>query len=141
MTPPPWMPEAVRAYLLADTGFATLVDSRVGSILPSDMTKPFLQIRVVGNGVLARFAHSPLLQLDPWVPKDWPGGSGKAAWNIAVQAGELIDVARNVLYGTTSWSGRWLDGPLESPHVDTSRGDANPLYGAPIRVELKTHTR
>jgi hypothetical protein len=139
MPPTPWPVDAVRTYLLADSGFATLIDSRAGSRLAGDMTKPFLQIRVIGGFTMARFATSPLLQLDPWVPKAWPGDPERVAWDIAVAAGELLDVARNVVFEDMTWKSRWLDGPQS--HVDVSRGEASPLYSAPIRVEMRTHTR
>jgi hypothetical protein len=139
MPPIPWPVDAVRTYLLADSGFALLIDSRAGPRLPGDMTKPFLQIRVIGGFNMARFAGSPMLQLDPWVPKAWPGDPERVAHQIAVAAGELFDIARNVVFDSMTWKGRWLDGPQS--RVDTSRGEAEPLYGAPIRVEMRTHTR
>jgi hypothetical protein len=139
----PWIPGAVRAYLLADPTFNTAAGGpgRVGTRLPPDMSTPFVQIRVPGNNVLtAAFARSPLVQIDPWVPDGGSVDPEQEAADLAELAGSLLDRARNVAYQTMSWSGRWLDGPTQ-PHVDTSRGNDFPLYGAPIRVELKTHTR
>lgn len=136
----PWIQGAVRAYLLADAPFAASIESRCGTRLPSDMSKPFVQIRVISNVALQRFALSPLVQIDPWVPKDWPEDPELAAHKIAVNAGRLLDVARNITYQGMTWKGEWVSGPIQ-PHVDTSRGEASPLYGAPIYVELKTHTR
>lgn len=140
MAPIPWFQELVRSYLLADAPFAASIEDRCGTRLPPDMTKPFLQIRVISDVTLARFALSPLIQLDPWVPRNWPPDPEKVAHQIAVAAGTLLDVARNVTYESTTWSGRWVSGPTQ-PHIDLSRGDGSPLYGAPIYVELKTHTR
>lgn len=136
----PWVPGAVRAFLLADVAFAAACESRCGTRLPDDMTKPFVQVRVSGNIVLtAGFAKSPLVQIEPWVPPGRVLDPEVEAWNLAELAGNLLDKARNVTYSGMTWSGRWVDGPI--PRVDVTRGEASPLYGAPIRIELKTHTR
>lgn len=137
----PWVPGAIRAYLLADAAFATASAGRVGSRLPSDMTKPFVQIRVIGNISLSdtSFAKSPLVQLDCWVA---PGGSGDpevVSWDLAAAAADLLSRARNVSYEDMTWRARLVDGPIGN--IDTTRGTGSPLYGALIRVELKTHTR
>lgn len=136
----PWVPGAIRAYLLADTDFATASASRVGTRLPADMTKPFVQIRVIGNISLSdtSFAKSPLVQLDCWAAPG-PVDPEVQAWDLAELAASRLSTVRNVSYEDMVWSSRLVDGPI--PNVDTSRGDSSPLYGALIRVELKTHTR
>lgn len=137
----PWVPAAIRAYLLADAGFVTASASRIGTRLPSDMTKPFVQVRVIGNISLSgtSFAKSPLVQLDCWAAPGGPVDPEIQTWDLAELAGTRLATARNVSYEDMVWAARLVDGPIAT--IDKSRGDSSPLYGSLIRVELKTHTR
>lgn len=137
----PWVPGAIRAYLLDDAGFVTASASRVGTRLPSDMTKPFVQVRVIGNISLSdtSFAKSPLVQVDCWASPGGPVDPEVQTWDLAELAATRLAIARNVRYQNMVWSARLVDGPIAT--LDTSRGESSPLYGSLIRVELKTHTR
>lgn len=140
--PPPRPPDAVRAYLLADVPFSTACAGRVGGSLPPDMTKPFVQLRVISNAALSgtHFAKSPLIQADMWVPLGRPTPPEDEAADLAEMAAELLSKARNVSYLTMTWSGRLVDGPTPGP-PDTSRGEGAPLIRSWIHVEMTTHTR
>lgn len=135
----PWIPGSVRSLLMADAPFAAACQNRCGTRLPTDMTKPFAQIRVAGGFSMSGddVAWSPIIQLDGWAA---PGGDVDpevAAWNIAAAAARVLGRARNVTYESMRYTARLIDGPLTD--VDTSRGTGSPLYRALIRAELRVH--
>jgi hypothetical protein len=136
----PWMPDAVRDYLLADPVFAgVLTASRVAFKAPADVTTPFGVIQVPGNNSIdgGGVAWSPLVQFDGYCPTSDPAAD-RIAWDIAAAAGVLA--ARNVTYQNVTWSGRLIDGPMKAA-PDTSRGESAALARALIRVELTVHAR
>lgn len=134
--PIPWIPPAIRALLLADSAFAAECGGRVSTRLPS--TVAFCaQIRVPGLNSLSGdgVAWSPLVQVDGWCSPDVAGvDPEQKAWAIAAHAARILGRARNITYGTMTYSGRLIEGPI--PDVDTSRGESTPLYRAIVRAEL-----
>lgn len=140
----PWVPAAIRAYLLADPQFAALVPGRVGTRLPKDMTLPYAQVRVSGPGPdLGGGGYKPLVQVDGWAAPAEPDAEDpeRVAWRIATRAAQVLRTARNVPYESMRYSiSRILDGPF-APDPDVSRGDSSPLYRAVIRAEVTIHNR
>ena len=138
----PWLPPTLRAYLLGDTVLSDLVGGRISTRAPSDVTQPWGRIQVPGPGprTPSAGAYAPLVQFDGWCDRTgWDGRDPEAvAWDIAARALVVLDGARNVAADGFAWScRRVIEGPL--PTRDTSRGEANPLYGAMVRAELLVH--
>lgn len=137
----PWIPAAIRALLLADPTFASLVPNRVGTRLPADMTTPFARVQVSGpGGDLGGGGYKPLVQVEGWVA---PGGTEdpeRTAWRIATRAARVLRTARNVAYESMHYSPRLIDGPF-APDPDVTRGPSSPLYRALVRAELTIHNR
>lgn len=141
----PFAPGAVRDYLKADVDFtavvpATLITTRDS---PETITRPFVTVRSAVTSGPDPMLRRPLVQIDAWVPKSEILASGahpiyadpeEVAWDIAGLAGETIGRARSVAFRNCSWSGKWIDGPMNM--IDKSRGIDHPLYRAPVRVEL-----
>ena len=145
----PFMPAAVRAFLLAQPSFAALIPPEriVTRDLPETISAPCFRVRNATNNAGVSAGSDPLLrfvivQLEAWVPKwDILGGTTdpeEVANDIAMLAGELVGRARNVSFRGAAWSGRWLDSPTLP--VDVRRGVDNPLYPAMARAELTVRT-
>lgn len=142
MTDPlPWVPGAVRAYLLADAEFAALCGGRISTRSPASVTQPFVRVQVSGGFTPGGdpMLWSPLVQVDAYAPKTALPDPEIVVWDLAAAAGRILGRAANITYLNTSWRGRVTDGPL--PDVDTSRGQDTPLYVCRVRVELTMRVR
>ncbi|MFE2994274.1 hypothetical protein ACFXG4_04990 [Nocardia sp. NPDC059246] len=141
MTPIPFAPGAVRAFLIAQPSLTALVaaDNITTRDLPDPITAPFVTLRAPGNVGADPFLRRPLIQVDAWAPKlEILGGTTdpeEVAWDIAAMAGELLGRARPQQFRDSAWTATWTDGPIT--FVDTARGIDLPLFRATVRVELK----
>ena len=136
----PWIPAAIRQLLMANHPFVESCAGRCGTRLPSDMTRPFAQVRVSGNLDLGGGGYKPLVQVDGWAA---PGGTEDVeavVWRIATRAARVLRVARNVPYESMRYSARVVDAPQPGP-IDISRGADSPLYRALTRAEITLHNR
>jgi hypothetical protein len=136
----PWIPAALRAYLLADAPFTAASGGKVSTRAPSSVTEPYVTLQLpTPLGVMGGGGYKPIVQVDAWCD---PGGAEDPeviVWRIALRAARRLERARNVAYQTMRWSARVLDaGPLPP---DKSRGDDSPLYRAMCRAELTVHNR
>lgn len=136
----PWIPAAVRAYLLADTAFAAASGSRVSTRAPSPVTEPYVTLQLpTPLGALGGGGYKPIVQVDAWCDREATEDPEVIVWRIALRAARRLERARNITYQTMRWSARVLDaGPLPP---DKSRGDDSPLYRAMCRAELTVHNR
>jgi len=138
----PFMPSAVRAYLLSKPDFSAACLNRCSTRAPADVSKPYATVASTANPVEASAGvWSPLVQLDGWCPKGgWEGVDPEAvAWRIASLGAAWLARARNVQYQNVAYTARVAAGPLTD--IDTSRGPDNPLYRALVHVELTLHAR
>ncbi|MCC3311529.1 hypothetical protein [Nocardia africana] len=141
MTPIPFAPGAVRAFLIAQPQFTARVPAAAITTrdLPDPLTAACVTLRAPGNVGEDPTLRKPLVQVDVWVPKiEILGGTTdpeELAWDVAALAGDLLARARPQEFRGSGWKARWTDGPIT--FVDTKRGPDNPLYRATIRVELK----
>lgn len=141
----PYVPGAVRAFLLADAEFRARVVERCSTRAPGDILRPFAVVQSLpsAGGDASGGVWRPIVQVTGWCGK----AAGEAAqldpefvaWNIAVHAAALLSRARNVAYQNMHWSADPYEGPIRL--LDTTRGDATPLYGQGIRALLKIHAR
>lgn len=141
MTPIPFAPGAVRAFLIAQPAITAMViaESITTRELPDPITGPFIILRSPGNVGVDPLLRRPLVQIDAWAPKiEILGGATdpeELTWNIAATAGELLGRAPSQEYRGSAWKATWIDGPIT--FVDTKRGADHPLFRATVRVELK----
>ncbi|PSR63998.1 MULTISPECIES: hypothetical protein [Nocardia] len=141
MTPIPFAPGAVRAFLIAQPKFTAMVsaDAITTRELPAPLTGACVTIRAPGNVGEDPLLRKPLVQVDVWAPKiEILGGTTdpeELTWDIAALAGELLARAKPQEFRGSGWNARWTDGPINM--IDTKRGPDDPLYRATIRVELK----
>ncbi|MFC9786433.1 hypothetical protein [Rhodococcus sp. NPDC127528] len=142
----PFAPAAVRDFLKRDADFTAVVPAELISTrdVPRMIDRPFVTCRsAMTGGPGDPMMRTPLVQVDVWVPKSEILAAGpmnitadpeEVAWDIAGLAGEIIGRARAVPFRNCSWNGDWKDGPMNM--IDKTRGVENPLYRAPVRVEL-----
>lgn len=141
MTPIPFAPGAVRAFLIAQPAVTAMVPaaSITTRDLPDPINGPYVTLRAPGNVGEDPMLRKPIVQIDVWAPKiEILGGTTdpeELAWNIAATAGELLARARPQEFRGSGWKARWTDGPIT--FVDKARGPDFPLYRATVRVELK----
>ncbi|MBF5002220.1 hypothetical protein IRT45_34450 [Nocardia sp. BSTN01] len=141
MTPIPFAPGAVRAFLIAQPKFTAKVpaDAITTRELPAPLTGVCTTIRAPGNVGEDPLLRKPLVQVDVWAPKiEILGGTTdpeELTWDIAALAGELLARAKPQEFRGSGWNARWTDGPINM--IDLKRGPDTPLYRATIRVELK----
>ena len=139
--PLPFMPAAVRQFLISRTEYTSLCSAANTTTreLPQALTAPCVTIRATVNQGVDPMLRRPLIQIDAWTPSiEKLGGTTdpeEVSWNVASMAGQLLGRARNVEFRGTAWTGSWLEGPVM--FVDTTRGTSLPLYRSMIRVELK----
>lgn len=139
----PYVPAMLRAWLLADAGFATLVGGRCYTARsPRDVTQPYAVCQAPGGlpAEPSAGAWLPLVQVNGWCSPDNGREPEVIAWDIAARAAAVLARARNVAWTvggvTTRWTvARITDGPL--PVLDKSRGEDAPLYGCLVRAELR----
>lgn len=136
----PWIPGAVRALLLADTGFAAACGGYCASNAPASITGPFAQLRLAGNYSLAgNVAYKPLIQVDGWAPESMTSADPVlAAWTVAAEAARVLAGAANIRWQTVDYTPRVVDGPMEGAS-DTSRGPSSVLVRSLVRAELTVH--
>jgi hypothetical protein len=137
----PWLPGVVRAFLMGQSNFTTLIPaSRVVFKAPADVTTAFVRIQVPNSAPMSGdgVAWRPLVQVDAYCPATIQDAE-KIVWDLVAAAAWSIGRARNVINGGLSFSGRHLDGPIAD--VDISRGEGSPLSRAVIRAELTLHAR
>lgn len=141
----PYVPGAVRAFLLADAGFRQLAHDRCATRAPADVLRPFAIVQALPSvrGDASAGVWTPVVQVTGWCGKE--AGAAQeldpevVAWNIALHAAALLSRARNVAYQTMHWSGDVYEGPIRL--VDRSRGEATPLYGQGVRAFVRLHAR
>lgn len=133
----PWVPAAVRQYLLADTPFNQATGGRL-STRASNVTEPYSTIQLPSPlAAMGGGGYKPLVQVDAWCDQDAAEEPEYVVWRIAMRAKSALERARNVPYLTMHWSARVIDcGPLPP---DRTRGDDSPLYRAMCRAELTIH--
>lgn len=135
----PWLPGVVRAFLMGQSNFTSLIPAnRVVFKSPSDVTSTFFRIQVPSPGTMSGdgVAYRPLVQCDAFCPATTVDAE-KIVWDLAATVAWALGRARNVINGTVSFSGRHIDGPI--PDTDTSRGTGSPLARAIVRAELTLH--
>lgn len=139
--PLPWVPGAVRAYLLEDSAFSSACGGRCSTRAPSNVTGPFSTVRMAGPGGVQGdgVAFWPMILIEGWAAPSDEIDPEMAAWKIATAAIPVISRARNVAYQNMTWKGRVINAVLTD--VDRSRGTDSPLYRAFIRAELTIHVR
>jgi hypothetical protein len=139
--PLPWVPGAVREYLLADPGFYAMCGGRISTRPPASVTQPFVRVQAAGGFAVGGdpMLWSPLVQVDAYAPKTAQPDPEIVVWVLAAAAGRIMGRAANITYQNSSWRGRVTDGPI--PDVDTSRGADTPLYVCRVRVELTMRVR
>ncbi|MEV6897449.1 hypothetical protein [Amycolatopsis sp. NPDC051372] len=142
MTAPvlPHLAGAVRALLLADATFAALAPGGVAPAAPAEVTVPYAVMLCSVTPInAAAGAYRGTVALNGCAAR--PVGSKQpltAAWDIAARAAAVFACVRNTAYENVRYTARVTDGPIEL-RPDTSRGEATPVYGAQIRVELTLH--
>ncbi|WP_280389312.1 hypothetical protein [Nocardia wallacei] len=141
MTPIPFAPGAVRAFLITQPTITAMVpaDAITTRELPDPLDGVCMTIRAPGHVGEDPMARRPMVQVDVWAPKiEILGGTTdpeELTWNVAGLAGELLHRAPPQEFRGSGWRARWLEGPIN--FVDTKRGADSPLYRATIRVEMK----
>jgi len=138
----PHILSGVRALLLADLAFKTACHDRCTvKKAPPDVTTPFAVVQMPGSVPVddRGWAIRPLIQVNCWCPDDWAEADPDlVTWDMVVAAKNVFKAADYVTYeddrGRMTYKARFTDGPL--PTEDKSRGDASPLQGYLIRVEL-----
>lgn len=138
----PFVPGMIRAFLLADPAWtAAFPAPRTVTRAPASATTPFALVKAPPAVPVeaSAGAWTPLVQVEAYAPAGANPDPEVTAWQGAALAAALLSRARNVPYQNCWWSARVIDGPL--PDVDISRGNANPLYRAIIRAELRVHAR
>jgi hypothetical protein len=135
----PWIPGAVRAYLLTDAPFAASCGSRVQTRGDSSIVLPYCTVRMVtGTASLGGGTYKPVVQIDAWSLDNQAEDVEIVVWRIAFRASRALETARNVAYQTLHWSTARVLG-VNALDPDKSRGDSAPLYRAAARVELSIH--
>lgn len=134
--PLPWVPAAIRRDLLGDLVFSELVDGRVSTRLPADVTAPCCTVQLVGTvPVGGAVAWLPMVQVDAWcAPATGGVDPEQVVWRIATEAARVLGDSRPRLFESMRYKLRLTDGPM--PGTDLSRSAANPLYRCLIRAEL-----
>lgn len=141
MTPIPFAPGAVRAFLTTQPRFTAMVPAAAITtrVLPDPLTGACVVIRAPGNVGEDPLLRKPLIQIDAWAPDiNILGGTTdpeELTWDIAALAGELLGRCPPQEFRGSAWKARWTDGPLN--FVDLKRGPDLPLFRATVRVELK----
>lgn len=141
----PYVPGAIRSFLLADDAFKARVVERCSTRAPKDVLRPFAIVQTLPSegGSVSGGVWRPIVQVTGWCGKE----AGQTlqldpevvAWDIAVHAAALLSRARNVAYSNMHWSAEPYEGPIRL--IDTTRGEATPLYGQGIRAFVKIHAR
>jgi hypothetical protein len=140
----PYVPAMIRAWLLGDAAFASLIEGRCYTARsPRDVTRPYAVCQAPGGfpADASAGAWLPLVQINGWCAPANGIEPEVMAWNIAARAAAVLCRARNVAWedadGLIShWTlSRVTDGPL--PILDKTRGEDAPLYGALVRAELR----
>lgn len=142
LLPLPYLFEPVADLLLADPLFESLIPGGIGPKAPAAVDAPFAVMRVSasplgGKGTAWRATAALNGCAAGWVGTTSPE---QITWDIAAAAAAVFDRAVNRTVGRISYTGRVTDGPFPLD-VDTSRGEATPLYGAQVRAELTIHLR
>lgn len=138
----PHILSGVRSLLLADVPFKTACHNTCTvKKAPPDVTKPFAVVQMPGSVPIddRGWALRPLIQVNGWCPDDWAAADPDlVTWDMVIAAKKVFAAADYVTYedgrGKVTYTTRFTDGPL--PTEDRSRGDASPLQGYLIRVEL-----
>jgi hypothetical protein len=136
----PHLAGAVRALLLADAPFTVLASGGVSTAAPLEVTKPYAVMLCSVTPIDASAgAYRGTVALNGCAAR--PVGAKQpltVAWDIAARAAAVFARVRNTAYENVRYTARVTDGPIELP-PDKSRGEATPVYGVQIRVELTLH--
>ncbi|MGB7237144.1 MAG: hypothetical protein WBD41_14310 [Rhodococcus sp. (in: high G+C Gram-positive bacteria)] len=154
----PYPPAAVRDFFRTVPELTDIVPIeliRTGKP-PREITRPYILVRPLVTTGKDPLLKSPIVQLEACappletylaLPADDPirimfGSTDpeELVWDIAALAGELITRAKNSFqFRNSNWKGAWIEGPLIIE--DTSRGEGQLIYRAPIRIQLRMLTR
>ena len=138
----PFLPGAVRAWLLGDTEFSAVCGGRCSTIAPTDVSDPYAQIRVAGNYDIGQrnIGYRPMVEITGWAPADLSAQDpALVTWSIAATAARVMETGRNVAWQSIHWSYRGLlTGPM-SGDPNTSRGPSSALVRAFVLIELTVH--
>lgn len=132
----PWMPGAVRQYLLGDAAFAMACGDDCSSRAPSNADRPFARVRMAGPAVVqgGGLVFRPMLLVEGWAAPSGDTDPEVAAWRIAAAAVPVLARAANVRYRNCWWKCGAMD--AIATDVDQSRGTDAPLYRAFLRAEI-----
>ncbi|MCA1185707.1 hypothetical protein LCD36_04475 [Saccharopolyspora sp. 6T] len=138
----PFIPGAVRAWLLQDSDFTSACGGRCSTTAPDDVSAPYAQVRVAGNYDIGQrnIGYRPMVEITGWSPADLSTQDpALATWNIAASAARAMESGRNVAWQSIHWSYRGLlTGPMPG-EANTSRGPASALVRAFVLIELTVH--
>lgn len=145
-TPMPYIPGAIREYLLHHDEIQDLLHG--GTIttrnVPDPLTVPHVTVATVGGTGADPMLRHLTVQVTPWAPareiSHLDEDPDVTAWNLAATAGEILGRARNIIIDKDhAWSARWIDGPVQL--YDTSRGADRILFYAPVRLTVNIRRR
>lgn len=144
--PMPYVPGAVRAWLLKQPEFVNLLHGGQVSTrdLPDPLVRPHVLVATVGHVGPDPMLRRLMIQVTPWAPgRDVSGleeDPDVTVWNLAATAGEMLGRAKNVVLDEQhAWSATWVDGPIQL--YDRNRGTDRTLYQAPVRFQVHLRRR